>query len=138
MHLSLTRRARAVLALVTVAGAAAACSEPGGPPVTESNPMADSAEQIMYGVRATLRAAPSGTQAEPATSEASGLPPQLDALLQKVRTATEAQSAAADTLFGESFADLAYGLWRDVNHDSLRYAQCATAGCETGDSCFFL
>src|SRR5690606_17354231 len=44
-----------VAVLVLVSGAAAACSEPGGPPVAESNPLADSAEQVMYGVRATLQ-----------------------------------------------------------------------------------
>jgi LPS export ABC transporter protein LptC len=55
MRIPFSRNMRVVVALVAVSAAAAACSEPGGPPVTESNPMADSAEQIMYGVRATLR-----------------------------------------------------------------------------------
>jgi len=52
-------RARARVFGITVtlsaAGVLAACSEPGGPPVAESNPLADSAEQVMYGVRATLQ-----------------------------------------------------------------------------------
>lgn len=39
-----------------VASAVAACGEPGGPPVTQSNPLADSAEQVMYGVNAALHA----------------------------------------------------------------------------------
>lgn len=38
------------------AGAVAACSEPGGPPVSQ-NPLADSAEQVMFGVTAALHAA---------------------------------------------------------------------------------
>lgn len=40
--------------LVLVAAVAAACSEPATPPVASSNPMADSAEQVMYGVTARL------------------------------------------------------------------------------------
>lgn len=43
-------------AVLLVAAAAGACGEPGGPPITESNPLADSAEQVLYGVTAPLTA----------------------------------------------------------------------------------
>lgn len=55
MSVCRSRRSMAFLVAVVFPVVAAACSEPGGPPIASTNPLADSAEQVMYGVRATLR-----------------------------------------------------------------------------------
>ncbi len=55
MALRPTSRAALVASLTLVAIVAGACEQPQGPPVVSNNPLADSAEQIMYGLRATLR-----------------------------------------------------------------------------------
>lgn len=54
---TLRRQARLglIASLAALAAIAGACEQPQGPPVVSANPLADSAEQIMYGLRATLR-----------------------------------------------------------------------------------